>query len=561
MRLASWLKPILPLVALTACSSSPAGPSTIQPLCSAPTPVVLGRGEYRIYNASTETSCIRLPGAGEASEYLVVAYAGNGTESENGSSTSYALQSDSVAGGAPSLANSPSLADLPGLAPFERGSAAQFHRNLRTAEHMLASSGAARLRSLWSGPPASRAIPIFGDRDTFSVCKAVTCNTFASVGATVRYVGRAGVIYLDDQLPAGADALTQVELDQLGNVFDDYLYPADTTAFGRESDINGDQRVSILITDAVNDLTPDCTDGRVIGYFFGNDLIPGTPGSNRREVFFAMAPKPATALCTAVTRTRELTSLPPTLIHELQHMISYNQHVLIRGGFSEDLWLNEGMSHFAEELGFRVTPDASCPAAATCFSQFASGDLTNAYEYLDDPEATYLIAPGSGTGSIAERGAAWLFLRWAADHFSSDTLLGTSFTRALTQTQLLGSANISNATGMPFSTLVGEWQLANYTEGLPGFAQVGRLRYRTWDFRGTYSRNSPAIFPKPYPLTPDSTSSRYSRSGTLRAGSGRSVRYKLPAGSTGVTVRLAGSNSGTRVSEAVLPRIAVVRIQ
>ena len=561
MRHASSLILALPIALLAACGGSPTGPGTVEPLCSAPTAVSLNPGDYRIYNVSSATACLRLPGGAAASEYVVVAYSGNGTESNNGSSAPYALQGDDAALTSAALSGLPSLAELPASAPFAQGSPLAFHLRLRSLEHAQATSGAAQLLNLWAGPPAARAIPVFGDRDSFSVCKVIACNAFTRVGATVRFVGRAGVIYLDDQLPAGADALTQADFDQLGEVFDDYLYPADTTAFGRESDINGDERVAILITDAVNDLTPDCTKGRVIGYFFGNDLLAGAVGSNRREVFYAFAPKPATASCSAVTRSRELAALPPTLIHEFQHMISYNQHVLIRGGSDEDLWLNEGLSHFAEELGFRVTPDPRCPAAASCFSQFASGDLSNAYDYLNDPEATFLIAPTSGTGSLAERGAAWLFVRWAADHFASDTLLGTSLTRALEQTTLTGSVNVANATGQIFSTSVGEWQLANYTDNLPGFPQAGRLRYRSWDFRGVFSRNSPTIFAKPYPLTPDSTSGNYSRSGTLRGGSGRTVRFKLPANATGVTVRLAGSTVGTRVNDAILPRLAVVRIQ
>lgn len=561
MRHPSSLIVAVAVVLLAACGSSPTGPGTAEPLCSAPTAITLNAGEYRLINASTETACIRLPGGSSASEYLVMAYSGNGAESNSGTTANYALQGDPSALTAAAVSAIPSLADLPGTAPFVRGSAVDFHQTLRSIEHRLATSGAAQLLNNWAGPPAARAIPIFGDRDSFSVCKVIACNSFVRVGATVRFVGRSGVIYVDDQLPAGAETLTQADYDQLGTVFDDYLYPADTTAFGRESDINGDQRVAILITDAVNDLTPDCSSGRVIGYFFGNDLLAGAPGSNRREVFYAMAPKPATTGCSSVTRSRELTSLPPTLIHEFQHMISYNQHVLVRGSSDEDLWLNEALSHFAEELGFRVTPDVQCPAAATCFSQFAGGNLSNAYDYLNDPEATFLIAPRSGNGSLAERGAGWLFVRWLADHYATDTLLGTSLTRALVQTTTVGASSVVLATSEQFPSLVGEWQLANYTENLPGFSQTGRLRYRTWDFRGTFSRNSPAIFAKPYPLTPDSTSGNYTRNGTLRGGSGKHVRFKLPAGSVGVTVRLAGSTVGTRVNDAALPRIAVVRIQ
>ena len=48
-------------------------------------------------------------------------------------------------------------------------------------------------------------------------------------------------------------------------------------------------------------------------------------------------------------------------------MISYNQHVLVAAGSAEDTWLNEGLSHFAEELGGRSVPDAECqPTSSSC---------------------------------------------------------------------------------------------------------------------------------------------------------------------------------------------------
>ena len=115
--------------------------------------------------------------------------------------------------------------------------------------------------------------------------------------------------------------------------------------------------------------------------------------------------------------------------------------------------------------------------------------------------------------------------------------------------------------GVDFPTLVGEWQLANYLENLPGFAQVGRLRYRTWNFRSLYQANFPTLFAKPYPLTPDSTAGSYSRTGTLRGGSGRHVRYRLAAGAAGVTVQLTGSNGNGAPSSTAEPRFAVVRIR
>jgi hypothetical protein len=262
-----------------------------------------------------------------------------------------------------------------------------------------------------------------------------------------------------------------------------------------------------------------------------------------------------------VTRTTALRSLPPVLVHELQHMISFNQHVLRRGQDDEAIWLNEGLSHFAEELAQRLIPDDHCPLFTSCFAQFAEGNIQNAYQFLEDPEATYLVAPTNDGPTLGGRGASWLFVRWLADHFSSDTLKGTQLTRAVLQGGSPGEGNVVAATGVPFEQLVGEWLLANWLENLLDFPQTGRLRYRTWNLRGTYAANYPANFSRPYPLIPDSTDGHYVRNGTLRAGSGRYLRVVVPAGAPSVTVRLADQGGALRIGAHLTPRIAVVRIR
>jgi hypothetical protein len=548
----------LVLLALAACGGAGTGPDPVTVTCTTPLPVVLEPGAQLIVDAARTRNCLSLPGGAEAREYLVVAYSGAGTETTSGISASYALASGASGAAAALLASAPAA-----VASFAAGASTPdaFHRNLRLAEARIAADPATRLREAWAGTPPLAAVPIVGQRDSFNVCRTNNCSSFNRVGATVRFVGRSGAIYTDDANPVTGESLTDADLVQLGTLFDDYLYPIDTTAFGRESDINGDQRVAILITAGVNALTTSCADGRIIGYFYGADLIPSLAGSNRREVFYAFAPQAATTSCPAVTRSTALRQLPPVLIHELQHMISFNQRVLVRGGGQEDLWLNEGLSHFAEELGFRGVPDARCPNSASCFAQFTTGDIDNAYRYLVNPEGTALVTPADNSGPLAYRGAAWLFVRWLADHFSSDTLLGSQVTRGLVQSTRFGATNVSVVAGVDFPTLVGEWQLANYLENLPGFTQAGRLRYRTWNFRSLYQANFPTLFAKPYPLTPDSTSGSYSRSGILRGGSGRHVRYKLAAGASGVTVQLTGSSGTGAPSGAAEPRFAVVRIR
>lgn len=552
-------------VASAACGGDSTGPTTIVPLCPTPTVVDLEVRTTRVIDARRESSCLQLAAGAADREYLVVTYSAAGQETDPGISGGFTVTTErtATAGAGASTAREAAAALLPlpgglGATQLPGGLPADFHRRLRLGERDLARSGAIGLQS--SALAMVRDVPVFGDKDTFNVCRTTACTGFNRVGATVRFVGRHGVIYLDDQMPAGADALTQGDLDQLGELFDDHLYPLDTTAFGQASDIDGDQRVGILITDAVNDLTPDCRDGRIVGYFFGGDLLQNYPGTNRREVFYALAPKPATANCNAVTRSSAMRLLPPVLIHELQHMISFNEHVLKRSGRDETLWVNEGLSHIAEELGQRQIPDARCPFSPTCFSQFASGNLSNAYQYLINPEGTHLIAPADGSGALSERGAAWLFLRWLADHTTS-TDLGTATTRALVQTANTGDANVAAVGGASFATLLADWHFANWLDDLPGFPATGRLHYRTWNFRDVYRRNSPQVFERPYPLIPDSTNGASNRAGTLRAGSARYTRVVVPAGGTGVTVRVSGSTGSTRIPDVLEARMGVVRIR
>jgi hypothetical protein len=402
--------------------------------------------------------------------------------------------------------------------------------------------------------------PALNEQRTFNVCASDVCDSFVQTTATAQSIGNRVAIFVDDSAPPGG--YTAPDLDQVRTLFDQYLYSIDTTAFGRESDIDGDSVVIVLLTPKVNALSPDCnSSGRIIlGYFFGADLLPSSssnPGSNQAEIFYGLVPDPGNSTCT-VDKTEATSRLPATFIHEFQHMISFNQHVLIRGGTAEDTWLNEGLSHFAEELGGRLVPDQECPVTGSCATEFlGGGDVVNAFEYLASPESFFLIEPGNSTGKLEERGANWLFVRWLSDHFAADTVLGTELTRALLATNQVGSTNVTARTGVDFGTLVGEWQLANYLDDLPGFSEpTGRLRYKSWNFRAVADSNN-----LPYPLQPDSTDgTAYDHSGTLRAGSGHHVLVVQPPNAGSVDLRLTNGTGGA-LGSTVQPRIALVRIR
>jgi hypothetical protein len=376
------------------------------------------------------------------------------------------------------------------------------------------------------------------------------------VTATAVHAGSPGIIFLDQSIPAGG--LTPDEIAELGDLFDAHLFPIDTTLFGRPSDVDGNGAVFILLSDAVNALSGDCGGGVIAGYFLARDLLPGEPGSNGAEILYARVPDPASATCPQ-GRDEVIRSLPPLLLHELQHLINFGERVVTRGGVAEDGWLNEGLSHYAEEVGGRLVPPGpllgDAPSRA---AQFQQADIENAASYLLDPRDHYLVSPRSSAGSLPERGAQWLFLRWLVDHYDdSSGPNGSVLTRALVSGSETGARNVELRTGASFAELSGLWLLALYLDDLPGF--VGddtRLGFRSLDLRATMAQ----VYPR-YPLGPDTTSGgRYGRTGVLHGGSGTHLLLVQPPEGSEVRLRLTAPD-GRLLADDLGAQFAVARLR
>lgn len=518
----------------------PPAPPAAELGCATATPIGIGPGESTVLDAAS-AACIRLPSGSTAREYVVMTYSASGDPSGVAGPVLLRARSAGTPVAAPALSPDRSAAD-PGAA---------FHDLLRRRERLTAPPGPGRPATAPAAPPT------VGEQRSFQTCQGAACTSFAPVSVVARYVGRNVALYTDQALPA--QGFSDDELIQFGRTFDEQLYPIDTTAFGRESDIDGNGLVNVVLTGAVNRLCPE-VGGIVTGYFYGPDLVPGASGSNGGEVFFGLVPDFGGQYGCRLTRDFVQRVLPGTFVHEFQHMISYNQHVLRRGAGPESTWLNEGLSHFAEELAGRRVSAGFC-VANDCLSQFAFNDVTNAYRYLFATENRYLVMPDGSTGALAERGAAWLFVRWLVDHFGNG---GDGLTRALLATDRQGAQNVAAATATPFDRLVGEWHLANWLDDLPGFSPVNpRLRYVSWNWRTTFADlnpQSPSQYPRAFPLDPDSTAGSYDRTITLRAGSGRHLRVKIGAGAQPVDLRVTGPATGTLPPELVA-RVAVARIR
>jgi hypothetical protein len=161
--------------------------------------------------------------------------------------------------------------------------------------------------------------------------------SFVPVTATVERVGTFGAIVVDE-----ADTVSDANLDALLARFEDRIAPVDHALFGRAVNAQGLDRdrngvVILFITSRVGSISPD-----LVGFFQADDLVdPATlPVSNGADILYLQPPS------TTIT----LDSLSGTIGHEYQHLINAYAKVVNRGSSQETVWLDEGLSSFAEDI-------------------------------------------------------------------------------------------------------------------------------------------------------------------------------------------------------------------
>ena len=180
--------------------------------------------------------------------------------------------------------------------------------------------------------------------------------------------------------------------------------------------------------------------------------------------------------------------------------------------------------------------------------------------------SNYLIGPDRIPLPLEEYGAGWLFVRWLADHYATTATLGTDLTQKLDATSRTGANNVVQATGATFSSLVTNWQLANYLDDLSGFTPVDPLlQYISWNFPQTYASlnaQDPADFPRAQPLQPPvAANGVFDETGTLLGGSGRHLLVDQDPNAPTVELRLTQSDGTTALPATVAPVVGVVRIR
>ena len=171
----------------------------------------------------------------------------------------------------------------------------------------------------------------------------------------------------------------------------------------------------------------------VAGFFFGIDLLPDQAHGNEAEVFYTLVPDPDGDFGNVRRADQLLEGVPPVMAHEFQHMIHFNQRVLLRDAGLEAPWLSEALAHSAEHLLGNVFLARGDDQRAF---DFRIQNYLRAEFYLEAPDAVSPLGPST---PLAVRGAAWLwqptelqgfaasgdqeYLKLAAERFPDDPLV------------------------------------------------------------------------------------------------------------------------------------------
>lgn len=507
---ASGLRLLLSTVALVGCADSP-------PVGPGPTPSTATRVSLQAFGVQT------VPGAAGVTlvnpgRYAVLpqfaATRDFATGTARATVASFPFQ---IGGVAPVTAQVVERAPVPGA---KLSDVEAFHLRLRQIEREEAPRAIANMQARRNRPQVNLSVQSAAALTTreFRVLSSLTASTYVTVTARLVFSGTNILMYVDNAAPT-TGGFTDTEYASFGRQFDTDLFPIDVANFGATSDIDSNGRTFVLFTPVVNRLTlgsGQCG-SYVAGFFNGADLS-GSSNGNRGEIFYSSVPgEPAGGpTCNPLAQAVVRNAAPATFIHELQHMISYNQHVLVGSGPSEDIWLNEGLSHIAEELGGKLYESRypcpnlpPCPASpgrastAQIFPDSAQGFLPpnfgNAYDFFSSREDFSLTSP-TGFGTTEERGVAWLFLRWLIDQ------KGDAKLRELVQTRNVGTANIAAVAGEPFTTLYADFLAATLLDDYPGTTSgqvASRYQFTSRNLRAIYARLNvvaAAQYPTPYPL-------------------------------------------------------------
>ena len=353
---------------------------------------------------------------------------------------------------------------------------------------------------------------------------ADTCQNYVLIQGTVRYVGATGIWVSDNANPG--DGYTDSDYTDLGDEFEQDIYPTVTDYFGLPADEDANGRIVVVVTKEVND------DG-IGGIVPGANLLPQAtcPGSNEGEYFYMIAPDPDGEYDVGVLSSSQARRVSSSILgHELVHNVHLSRRDAA-GHVYWDSWMHEGQATLGEEvMGHTLTPGRSAgqnygwavilnqDGAATrrwyydAFAQLfryygwsGDGDPTISTDAGSDklpnaPEGcTFLDTPsGTNAGLCADRGllvygVSWSFLRWLTDQYAAGLGGESAMHQAWIDGPLGGFPSIETLVGEDIETLLAQWAASLYVDDRPEVAGSldPLLTLPSWDLFDVESHLAP----------------------------------------------------------------------
>ncbi len=518
---------------------------TLQVNGAAVTTLQLSIGAVASFTDPAALACVRLPNT--ASAYLVVTQ--NATEVA-GRTMPFQLSGITRVVG---LTSAPTTTFAGGGITLDRtafgSTAAAFEASLRVRE--LDFGGRSRQLSISSSSSVAAA-PAIGDRRSFNVINKD--SKFTKITAEIKAITAHAIIFEDITTPTGG--FTADDYNRFGAVFDDPIYATDVAVFGQPSDVDANGKIIALFTPVVNQLSSISDNSFIAGFFYGCDLVDAKTcsGTNTGEVFYSLVPDANGQFGIKHTKDEVFRTVEPVLGHELMHMIQFNQRVLVGGAPTQEaLWLAEGLAHAAEDtLGGVFMSRGDLDTAFT----FRRQNYTRAFMYLRAPyESTLLsfVAPGT----LQERGAAWLFIRYLMGRFGGD-ILGR-----ISRGTASSTVNVTAETQKSWPILINDWTVAMYADDAPELASAAvesRYTYPNINLRSVLS--DPRIAQGfGYPLRPVSYNfTDFAVTDTLPAATANHVIVQSNNGLQELGLSLGGIK-GISFPPDAKPQIAIMRLR
>jgi hypothetical protein len=399
----------------------------------------------------------------------------------------------------------------------------------------------------------------FGNNQGCSATAAVSRN------ARVVAVGTKSIVMADTANPPSDVSASDFQL--IADQFDAIIDPLDRAAFGDPTDIDGNGKVVIVFTRSVNERSSPNKGISILGLTHSRDLAPVAQcaGSNQSEMFYMIAADTGGFVGgNKVSRDALMRLTPSTIVHEYQHLINFARRIYINNASIEDVWLNEGLSHEAEELlFFRVSgfsPRANIGATsittqqqADAFNVYFIGDFGLYDEYLG---LTSVTSPYMPDDSLATRGATQFFLRYAADRVGTSD--GNIWFR-LANGPAVGRANLRAVFGVDDAGLQAMFRDFAVSTWVDDFITVeSRYTQLSWNIRSIYTAlRLPDGSRPPFPLVQPGLADGAPASITLNGGSFAVYRFSTVAGAN-ATLRLTGTG-GTGLPVGALVTLAIIR--